>query len=225
MKHYFTRAEVALWCASAAAIIVSFLLFDPQGWATLAASLIGVTSLILNAKGNPLGQALMVLFSLLYGMISYACAYYGEMITYLGMTMPMAVAALVSWLRHPFQGRRAEVAVGRLSRRECWLMWLMTLLVTAAFYFILRALGTANLSPSTLSVATSFLAVYLTWRRSPFFALAYAANDLVLIVLWALASAQDAGYIAVLVCFAAFFLNDVYGFIAWQRMAKRQRLS
>lgn len=33
----------------------------------------------------------MVLFSLLYGIISYAFAYYGEMITYLGMTMPMAV--------------------------------------------------------------------------------------------------------------------------------------
>ena len=38
---------------------------------TLAASLIGTTSLIFNAKGNPIGQALMIVFSLLYGVISY----------------------------------------------------------------------------------------------------------------------------------------------------------
>lgn len=69
---------------------------------TLAASLIGVTSLIFNAKGNPFGQLLIVVFSILYGAISYSLAYYGEVITYLGMTAPMAVFSLVSWLRNPF---------------------------------------------------------------------------------------------------------------------------
>lgn len=50
-------------------------------------------------------------------------------------------------------------------------------------YFILRAFNTANIIPGTISVTTSFVAVYLTFRRSPYFALAYAANDVVLIVL------------------------------------------
>jgi len=83
---------------------------------TLAASLIGVTSLIFNAKGNPIGQFLMVIFSLLYGIISYSFSYYGEMVTYLGMTMPMAIFALVSWLKNPYNGRRSEVKVNELSR-------------------------------------------------------------------------------------------------------------
>ena len=76
--------------------------------------------------------------------------------------------------------------------------------------------------PSTISVTTSFLAVYLTFRRSPYFALAYAANDIVLIVLWTLASAYDIRYISVVVCFAAFFVNDLYGYINWQKMKLRQ---
>ena len=101
-------------------------------------------------------------------------------------------------------------------------MWALTAIVTLLFYFILKRLGTANLLPSTLSVTTSFLAVYLTFRRSPFFALAYAANDIILIVLWVMASMQEAKYVSVVVCFLAFLVNDIYGFISWQKMKLRQ---
>jgi len=101
-------------------------------------------------------------------------------------------------------------------------MWFLTALVTVLFYYILKYFETANLLPSTLSVTTSFLAVYLTFRRSPLFALAYASNDIVLIVLWVMASMLDARYISVVVCFAAFFVNDIYGYISWQKMKVRQ---
>lgn len=82
---------------------------------------------------------------------------------------------------------------------------------------------TANIVPSTISVTTSFVAVYLTFRRSPFYALGYAANDVVLIVLWALASITDVHYISVVVCFAAFLINDIYGFLSWRKMKERQK--
>ena len=54
--HYFTTAEKLLWLCSAIGIITAFLAFDRVDYITLAASLIGVTSLIFNAKGNPIGQ-------------------------------------------------------------------------------------------------------------------------------------------------------------------------
>ena len=220
--NYFSKAEIALWLFSVLAIVVSFCAFDRTNYMTLCASLIGVTSLIFNAKGNPFGQFLMVVFSLLYGMISYSFAYYGEMVTYLGMTMPMAIFALISWLRNPYNGNKSEVKVNRISKGENVCMWIGTLLVTILFYFILKHFHTANIIPSTLSVTTSFLAVYLTFRRSPYFALAYASNDIVLIVLWIMASIYDVKYVSVVVCFVAFLLNDIYGFFSWRKMEKRQ---
>lgn len=220
--HYFTRGEKLLWLSSVVLIVGSYLFFQSNDPLTLCASLVGVTSLIFNARGNPFGQFLMLIFSALYGIISYTFAYYGEMITYLGMTAPMALAALISWLRHPFAGKASEVEVNHLPRREVPLMLALTVAVTAAFYFILAALHTANLLPSTVSVTTSFLAVYLTFRRSAYYALAYAANDVVLIVLWTLASMEDASYLSVLVCFAVFLVNDLYGFLNWRRMQARQ---
>ena len=219
---YFSLTERLLWSCSVALTVISFCLFDRENYLTLAASLIGVTSLIFNAKGHPFGQLLMVIFSLLYGIISYSFAYYGEMITYLGMTMPMAVFALISWLRDPYEGNRAEVKVNVLARAEGVLMWVAAGAVTFLFYHILRYFHTANIGMSTLSVTTSFVAVYLTFRRSPYFALAYAANDAVLIVLWGLASVEDPGYLSVTVCFVLFLINDLYGFVSWKRMEERQ---
>jgi nicotinamide mononucleotide transporter PnuC len=190
---------------------------------TVIASLIGVTSLIFNAKGNPFGQLLMVLFSLLYGIISFRFAYYGEMVTYLGMTMPMAVLAMISWLRNPYRDNKAEVKVNSISKTETLLMGIGAVIVSILFYFILKHFHTANIIPSTISVTTSFIAVYLTFRRSPYFALAYAANDVVLIVLWIMASIRDIRYVSVTVCFLVFLVNDIYGYIRWREMRQRQR--
>ena len=145
------------------------------------------------------------------------------MITYLGMKAPMALFALISWLRNPFNGRKAEVAVNSLKGAEIVIMMFLTTLVTIVFYFILNAFNTSNIIPSTLSVTTSFIAVYLTFRRSPYFALAYAANDIVLIILWILASATDTSYLSVVICFLMFLINDFYGFYNWQKIKKRQR--
>lgn len=219
---YFSKGEIALWSASMLLVLISFFLFDRENYLTLIASIIGVTSLIFCAKGNPFGEVLMVLFSVIYAIISYTFAYYGEMITYLGMTLPMSVFALVTWLRNPYSEKTAEVKVNRLRSKEVVFMWGLTAVVTVTFYFILEYFGTANLIPSTVSVTTSFVAAYLTFRRSPYFALAYAANDLILIILWVLASISDIRYISVTVCFIVFFANDLYGFVNWQRMKKRQ---
>ena len=224
MRKYFSKAEIILWCAGVAVIVLSFAIFDKESYLTLAASLIGVTSLIFNAKGNPAGQLMMIIFSLLYGIISYSFAYYGEMITYLGMTMPMAFFALISWLRNPYKGNKAEVRVNSIRKRELLLIFPLTALVTVIFYFILKHFDTANLMLSTLSVTTSFIAVYLTFRRSPYFALAYAANDIVLIILWIYASISDTSYISVSVCFVVFLVNDIYGYISWRRMKIRQNM-
>ena len=220
---YFSTSELILWGGSAGLILVSFLIFDRVNFMTLAASLIGVTSLIFNAKGNPIGQALMVVFSLLYGAISYTFSYFGEMITYLGMTGPMALFALIAWLRNPYKGNRAEVAVNKIGKWESAFMYALTTVVTVVFYFILDHFNTANMIPSTISVTTSFIAVYLTFRRSPYFALAYAANDIVLIVLWIFAARENISYLSVIICFVMFLVNDLYGFINWKRMEQRQQ--
>lgn len=219
---YFTIFEFLLAAVSVALVIVLFCVFDGKNYMSLMTALTGILSLLFIVKGNPIGQMLTIVFSVTYGIISFYNRYYGEMITYLAMTAPMAVLALVSWLKHPYNGNKSEVAVNRISGLEALAMFVLTGAVTVVFYFILDAFDTANIIPSTISVATSFVAVYLTFRRSPFYALGYVANDIVLIVLWSMIAATDISYITVDMIFVVFFVFDVYGFINWLGMQKRQ---
>lgn len=219
----FSLADYSIWISSMGIIISFFGLFDGKNFLSLTASLIGVTSLIFAAKGHPLGQVLIIIFSAIYGYISFDFSYYGEMITYLGMTAPMAAISLISWLRNPFHDNPAEVRVNTLKINEIVLIPFITAAVTVIFFFVLKYFHTANLFTSTLSVSTSFTAAYLTFRRSAFFALAYALNDAVLIVLWAMAVSKDISSLSVLICFVMFLVNDLYGFKSWLDMKKRQQ--
>lgn len=219
-KRYFTAAEITIWLVSVSVIVVTFLIFDRSNYLSLFGSLVGVTAIIFCAKGNPIGQIMMLCFAVFYGIISISFRYYGEMITYLGMSAPMAVFSLISWVRHPYS--KSEVRVSVLHARDFVLLAILDTAVTIAFYFILRALGNANLIVSTISVTTSFAAVYLTARRSPFYALAYALNDVVLIILWTMATIANPAYVSTLACFIVFLANDIYGFINWRRMHRRQ---
>ena len=216
------KREWALWLGSLTLISVAFAFSSGKGVMQYIASLIGATSLIFIAKGNVMGQIITVAFSLMYGIISYFESYYGEMITYLGMTMPMAIVAVISWLKNPYKGDKTVVEVNKLRPLEYVLMLVVGLAVTTGFYFILRALNTANLIVSTLSVLTSFIPVYLTARRSPFYALGYALNDIVLIVLWSISSVSDLSNLSMVACFVVFLANDLYALTNWIKMQKSQ---
>lgn len=217
-----TRAEWAIWIGSLITVTLSFILNVDRDVMTYIATLIGVTALIFLAKGDVLGQGLIVIFAVLYAIISWKLRYYGEVITYVGMSAPIALLAVISWLRHPSSSGHNEVEVAHVSARTWVILSLLTTAVTVAFYFILRAFDTANLIPSTVSVATSFLAASLTFLRSPYYGLGYAANDVVLILLWVMASFVDLKYLPMVLCFVTFLVNDLYGFFNWHRMRARQ---
>ena len=232
MKNYLasfktlTKFEKGLWLISLAVTLLSYVLsylFSGGGdLLNLIASLIGVTALIFVAKGLVLGQLLTVVFSVFYGIISVLFAYYGEMITYLFMTTPMAIVAAVEWIKNPYKDT-LEVKIHKVTKKQLVVMWLLALLVTVLFYFILKALNTTNLVFSTISITTSFIASYLTFLRSPYYAIGYSANDVVLIILWILASVENISYLPMVACFIMFLFNDLYGFYNWRRMQKRQR--
>ena len=217
-----TRREWILWGISLVAVLVSNFTAGTVDPVTLAATLIGVTALIFVARGDVWGQILTVVFSILYSITSWHFAYYGEIITYLCMSAPIAAASVVTWLKHPYKKDRNEVKIHHLSPRGFILLFIATVIVTVAFYFILGALGTTNLIVSTFSVSTSFLAASLLMFRSSYYAVAYAANDVVLIILWVLASFDDPSYIPMVVNFAAFLANDLYGFLSWKAREKKQ---
>lgn len=211
-----TKREWCLWLGSLFMVIISNVLTGNIDILTLTAMCVGITSLIFAAKGNVWAQILMIIFSILYGIISWRFRYWGEMITYLGMTMPMAVWSTVTWIKNPASSGK-EVEIQKLKQKHILGMIIFGIITTGIFYLILKTLNTPNIVFSTISITTSFLAATLTMLRSSYYALGYASNDIVLIVLWGLAAMKDPAYVPVVVNFIIFFFNDMYGFICWKK--------
>ena len=140
-------------------VILSNLVSGSVDVLTLVAVCVGITSLIFAAKGNVWAQILMIVFSILYGIISWRFRYWGEMITYLGMTMPMAVWSTITWIRNPSKNGN-EVEIQKLNRKHIAGLSVFSVAVTAAFCYILHVLDTPNIVFSTISVTTSFLPEY-----------------------------------------------------------------
>ncbi len=216
------KHEWILWIVSLITVTLSNLMTGNPEPLTFSGTLIGVTALIFVARGDVWGQILTVIFSILYGINSLTFHYYGEFITYVFMTLPSAAASIVTWLRHPYEKGHNEVKIHKLTPIQTASMIGLAIAVTAAFYFILKYLNTANLVVSTVSITTSFLASYLLMYRNSYYALAYAANDIVLIVLWILASIEKFSYFPMVICFVMFLVNDIYGFVSWKRREKKQ---
>lgn len=217
-----SKKEWAIWIGSLLIVTVSNVISGDLDLLTLLAALVGVTSLIFAAKGNVWSQILMIVFSILYGSISWCFRYWGEMITYLGMTMPMAIWSTITWIKNPSKENGNEVAIQNLNWKHVVALFFLGFVVTSGFYFLLRVLNTPNIIFSTISITTSFLAASLTMLRSSYYALGYASNDIVLIILWIFASRENSIYIPVVVNFSIFFFNDMYGFVSWKKRELEQ---
>ena len=210
------KFEICLWIISAVVVTLSFLVAVKKDYMTLTASLIGVTALIFMAKGDVLGQLLSVFFAVFYAIVSYKFRYFGEMITYLGMTAPSALIAVITWLKNPYAEK--QVRVSRVTEKKVFWILVLSIPVTILFDFILKAFGTSNLLVSTLSVTTSFLASMFSIFRSPYYAVAYALNDIVLIILWILASIADISFLPMVFCFLMVLINDLSAYYNWLKI-------
>lgn len=217
---YLNKIDVTIWTCSLLAILVTYFIFGGNAL-SLGSSLIGVTTLIFMAKGVVFAQVLTIIFSFCYGVVSLTFRYYGEMITYVFMAMPMAILSLISWLKHPYKDTKV-VEVQTPSKKTILSLFLLSIIVTAIFYFLLKLLNTPNLIVSTVSITTSFIAAGFSYLRSPYYAIAYCFNDVILIILWIFASFSDISYVPLVTCFTVFLFNDLYGFFSWNKIKNSQ---
>jgi len=221
MNVSFDKVEITLWIISSIMLVGSFL-FSQSSVLLLIVTWIGVTALLYLAKGEPLGQILTIIFSMSYAIISFELKYYSETITYAFMTLPSAVLALISWLKHPYEKEKATVKIGAVQMKQFIFIVILTLLVTMIFHILLRLHNTPYIYIATLSITTSFLAAMFMIFRSRYYALFYAANDVVLMLLWGITFLDDTSYLPLFICFLIFFVHDLYAFFNWKVISIKQ---
>ena len=204
-------------------ILISFvaILFKSDLLTTIC-SIVGIITAILLAKGKNLGQVFGILITILYSIVSFNNKFYGEVIIYLFLMLPMYVIGIISWVKHKNKETNT-VDVNRINSKEWLQVSIISIIIFIGIYFLLKCFDTNELIISTLSVVASLFAIYLQIRRSRFSFYFYIINDLILIVLWGIPVVF--GNILVLpMVFNPIInlINDSYGVYNWKKLQEKQ---
>lgn len=225
MKKLFkgwTKFEVIFLIVSLCAIIICFLFNKDKNIISLITSLLGVFVVLTGAKGLIVSPFINIFYNILYIIISLSQKYYGEVLIYVFLMMPLHITTIISWLKNKSNKDSNIVSINKLNKKEYMVLGLVTVLVTFMFYYILKLLNTNELMISTISLTASLVASYLMLRRSSNYAIAFVINDVILITLWGIACFNDIALLPMVVTFMVFFVNDIYGFISWKKREKEQ---
>lgn len=217
----WNKLEKVLLFGSIALVSLVAVVFKSDILSTFCSILCIITALLV-AKGKNLGQVLGVIITVVYSIVSFRNGFYGEIIIYVFMMLPMYIIGIVSWMRH--QNKKTNtVEVNTIGKKEWLLVSLISIGAFMGIYFLLKSFDTNELVVSTVSVVASLFAIYLQIRRSRFSFYFYIINDLILIVLWGIP--VIAGNLLVLPMVfnpAINLINDSYGVYNWKRLEKKQ---
>ena len=190
---------------------------------TVYCSIVGIITALLLAKGKNLGQVFGLLITILYSIVSYKNKYYGEVLIYALLMLPMYIIGIFTWINHKSE-KTDSVEINSIKKKEWIIVSVISIGVFIGIYYLLKAFNTNELIVSTLSVLASLFAVYLQIRRSKYSFGFYLINDIILMFLWGI-PVLHGNYILVpmLLNPTINFINDAYGFYNWKKTEKIQR--
>ena len=205
-------------------LIVSFtgIIFKSDLLTTIC-SIVGIITALLLAKGKSLGQVFGLLIVILYSIVSFNNKFYGEVIIYLLIMLPMYIMGIISWIKHQNKETNS-VEINKIAKKEWIIVALVSILCFIGIYLTLNIFNTNQLFISSLSVLDSLFAIYLQIRRSKYSFYFYVINDLVLILLWGIPCvAGSVVLIPMLMNPIINLINDIYGIINWRKLEKTQK--
>lgn len=184
---------------------------------TTIVAFLGFFSALNQAKGNVVGQFVGVVLAVLYSIISYRNKYFGEVIVYLLIILPLYVVGIFSWLKNRDK-KTEKVKQNIISSKEWGWLVLGSIVLFVILYQLLKYFDTSQLFVSTLSMIINIFATYLLVRRSKYSFIFYIFNAFILLVLWGI-PVINGDYLLIPMVFDGILLliNDIYGFKSWAR--------
>lgn len=217
----WTKFEKLLLFASIILVALVGIIFKSNLLTTIC-SIVGIITALLLAKGKNLGQMFGLLIVVLYSIVSFKNRYYGEVIIYLCIMLPMYIIGIISWLKH--QNKETNtVEVNSIKTKEWIIVFIVSLGAFISIYFLLKLFNTNQLFISSLSVIDSLFAIYLGIRRSKYSFYFYVVNDLILILLWGIPVISGSLILLPMIFNPTInLINDIYGIYNWKKLEKIQ---
>lgn len=219
MKKYlksWNKFEITLLSLSVI-LILGLGIYLRCGFLATIVPFIGFFSALNQAKGHVVGQIVGVLLAILYSIMSYNNKYYGEVIIYLIVILPLYLSGIYTWLKN--EDKKSEkVKQNTLPQKEWYSLLGINIVLFIGLYFLLKYFNTNNLLVSTISMNINLTATYLLVRRSKYSFLFYLVNAFILLILWGL-PVLNGNILLLPMVFDALLLliNNIYGLHSWSK--------
>lgn len=219
----WTIFEKLLFCLSTIMILILGI-YSKSNFLTIFAALSGVVTALLLSKGKSSGQLSGIVSCTLCLIISFKNNYYGEVLTYLLLKIPMYIIGSLSWIKHKNK-KTNTISVNRINKKEWLIISGVSSLVFVVMYYLLKLFNTSELLVSTISVVTGLIAAYLLFRRSKYGFIFYVVGDIILILLWGIPIVRgNLTLLPMLIGPLINAINDSYGIYNWYKLEKLQNL-
>ena len=203
--------------------ILSSLLGD--GWDTLGfiVAVTGIINLVLCARGNIWNYLFGIIYNAIYVYISWKSRLYADSAIYLLYYLPMQFVGWFSWKKNQNQDSGAVNAV-HLDKRTALILLAAAAVLIPVFAWILGlpAIGDAQPWLDAATTVVSILAMYMMVKAIAEQWYIWIVLDAVQVVKWTVATVRGEEHAALMLVMFAFFLaNAVYGLIQWNGLARR----
>lgn len=219
MKKLFkdwTKFEIGLLFLSIIVVIISGI-FAKSNLLTILCSITGILCALTQAKGKVISQFIGLILVGLYSVLSFQNRYYGEVLIYIFIMLPLFIGGIISWIKN-VNKETDTVNKNELKGIEWIVLTIVASVTFVGLYYLLKYFNTSQLFVSTLSMVTSLFATYLVARRSKFGFLFYMGNDIIMLILWGLPVVLgNLDLIPMMVNPVINFINDTYGWRSWNK--------
>lgn len=182
----------------------------------LVASLTGMVTVVLVAKGRIANYYFGIVNVALYGYIALGSQYYGEVMLNWGFFLPAQFVGLYLWTRNT--SAPGLVRAVSLSTRERLAWGVGSLAAVGGYGLFLRWLNGSLPFFDATSTVLSVIAQVLMIRRATEQWVVWIVIDVVSIYMWLDVFLTDGTGVTMVVMWSAYLVNACYGWWNWRRM-------
>ena len=221
-KKYFTFFDWFLILGVTILSIITSAFADKFDWLGLVLNVTGIINLVLCAKGNLINYFFGMVYNALYVYVAYKTQLYADSAIYLCYYLPMQFVGWFNWKKNQNSDASA-VKVRHLTLKQGAILLAIAAVLVPLLAKLLSIPAIADAQPWTDSATTvaSIIAMYMMVKAIAEQWYIWLILDLLQVIKWTIATVQGQEHAAMMLIMFAFFLaNAVYGLIEWNRLAK-----
>ena len=209
-----------VWLITACAIIVALSIYWQDTWMGILSATTGAACVICTGKGKLSAYVFGLVNSVLYAIISYQAALYGETMLNALYYVPMQFVGFYTWSRH-MNTETNEVIKKNMTWTGRLIMTAFILAGTIGYGLLLRAMGDAMPFVDAFTTVTSVAAMLISVKMFAEQWWIWVVVDIVSVYMWFQSFLQGQEYIATLIMWLVYLVNAVIMLVKWEREAKR----